>query len=165
VNEHEMVKRAQEALGKAGVDDTITAAAVFLPRGHFAGAFAGGLIGGGIGDAVGNNLAGSVGTGFGAMAGMKAVDEAADVPARTMVAVSDTKVYGFDTEREYGRHPTDLVFALDRSDLEAKVHQRVNVRVLELIHGPSGDAIELEGPRLPGFHVGSVLDALHDNRD
>ena len=54
---------------------------------------------------------------------------------------------------------------LDRSDLEAKVHQRVNVRVLELIHGPSGDAIELEGPRLPGFHVGSVLDALHDNRD
>jgi hypothetical protein len=165
VNEHEMAKRAQEALDKAGVQDTITAAAVFLPRGHFAGAFAGGLVGGGIGDAVGSNLAGSVGTGFGAMAGMKAVDAAADVPARTMVAVSDSKVYGFDTEREYGRHPTDLVFALDRSDLEAKVHQRVNVRVLELIHGPSGDAIELEGPRLPGFHVGSVLDALHDNRD
>ena len=160
-----MAKRAQEALDKAGVQDTITAAAVFLPRGHFAGAFAGGLVGGGIGDAVGSNLAGSVGTGFGAMAGMKAVDAAADVPARTMVAVSDSKVYGFDTEREYGRHPTDLVFALDRSDLEAKVHQRVNVRVLELIHGPSGDAIELEGPRLPGFHVGSVLDALHDNRD
>jgi hypothetical protein len=159
-----MVKRAQEALEKAGVQDTITAAAVFLPRGHFAGAFAGGLVGGGIGDAVGSNLTGSVGTGFGAMAGMKAVDAAADVPARTMVAVSDSKVYGFDTEREYGRHPTDLVFALDRSDLEAKVHQRVNVRVLELIHGPSGDAIELEGPRLPGFHAGNVIDALHDNR-
>jgi len=44
------------------------------------------------------------------------------------------------------------------------VHQRVNVRVLELIHGPSGDAVELEGPRLPGFHAGSVIDALHDSR-
>jgi hypothetical protein len=35
----------------------------------------------------------------------------------------------------------------------------VNVRVLELI-GSDGAAIELEGPRLPGFHVGSVLAAL-----
>ena len=43
------------------------------------------------------------------------------------------------------------------------MHQRVNVRVLELIHGPSGDAVELEGPRLPGFHAGSVIDALHDH--
>ena len=40
------------------------------------------------------------------------------------------------------------------------MHQRVNVRVLELIDGPSGDKIELEGPRLPGFHAGSVIDAL-----
>jgi len=164
MNEHEMVKRVQEALTGAGVEDTIPAAGVFLPRGHFAGAFAGGLVGGGVGDAIGGNLAGSVGTGFGAMAGMKAVDEAADVPARTMLGVSESKVYGFDTEREYGRHPTRLVFALDRDDLKAKVHQRVNVRVLELIHGPSGDAIELEGPRLPGFHAGNVIDALHDSR-
>jgi len=164
VNEQEMVKRVQEALDQAGVQDTVTAAGIFMPRGHFGGAFAGGLIGDSVGGALGGNMASAVGTGFGAMAGMKAVDGAADVPERTMVAVSDSKVYGFDTEREHGRHPTSLVFALDRSDLEAKVHQRVNVRVLELIHGPSGDAIELEGPRLPGFHAGNVIDALHDSR-
>ncbi len=40
-----------------------------------------------------------------------------------------------------------------------KVHQRFNVRVLELI-GEDGAAIELEGPRMPGFHAGSVIDAL-----
>jgi len=57
--------------------------------------------------------------------------------------------------------PTGLVFAVPREGLEVKVHQRVNVRVLELIDGESGAAIELEGPRLPGFHAGAVIDALH----
>jgi len=37
--------------------------------------------------------------------------------------------------------------------------KRFNVRVLELINS-DGAAIELEGPRLPGFHAGSVIDAL-----
>jgi len=162
MNEHEMVKRVQEALTSAGVEDTITAAGIFMPRGHFGGAFAGGLIGDSIGGAVGGSMASAVGTGFGAMAGMKAVDSAADVPERTMIGVSDTKVYGFDTEREHGRHPTSLVFALDRSDLEAKVHQRVNVRVLELIDRETGARIELEGNRIPTLHTGPVLDALKD---
>lgn len=164
MNEHELVERAQEGLKEAGVQDTVAAAGIFLPRGHFGGAFAGGLVGDSVGGALGGGMASSVGTGFGAMAGMKAVDEASGLPDRTIVAVSASKVYGFDTERGHGgRHPTGLIFALDRGDLEAKVHQRVNVRVLELIHGPSGDAVELEGPRLPGFHAGSVIDALHNS--
>ena len=84
------------------------------------------------------------------------------MPDRCFVGVSATKVYGFDSERERGgREPTDLVFAVEREGLEVNVHQRVNARVLEMIAPDSGPAIELEGPRMPGFHAGSVIDALH----
>jgi hypothetical protein len=153
MNEREMVGRVQAALGRNGIDEHVVAAAIFLPRGHFAGAFAGGLIGG---DLVG----GGIGAAGGALAGMKAVDAAAPTPERCMVAVTAAKVYGFDTERgKGGRVPTRAVFAVDRAGLEVNVHQRFNVRVLELI-GEDGAAIELEGPRMPGFHAGSVIDAL-----
>jgi hypothetical protein len=153
VKEREMVERTQGALGRHGIDERVAAAAIFLPRGHFAGAFAGGLIGDEL-------LGGGVGAAGGALAGMKAADAAAPTPERCMVAVTAAKVYGFDTERAPGgRAPTRLVFAVDRQALQVKVHQRFNVRVLELI-GADGAAIELEGPRLPGFNAGAVIDAL-----
>jgi hypothetical protein len=153
MNEQEMVSRAQTALGRIGVDDSVEAAAIFLPRGHFGGAFAGGLIGDEL-------IGGGIGAAGGALAGMKAVDAAASTPERCMVAVTAAKVYGFDTERgKGGRVPTTAVFGVDREALEVKVHQRFNVRVLELI-GHDGAAIELEGPRLLGFHAGAVIDAL-----
>jgi hypothetical protein len=158
VDEHEMLQRAQAALARAGVDDTLVAAAVFLPRGHFGGAIAGGLVGDTL---VPGGLAGSIATVGGAVAGSHAVDAASQMPERCVVGVSSARVYGFDSEREHGREPTNLVFAVDRDGLEVKVHQRVNVRVLELIDPRTGLAIELEGPRLPGFHAGSVIDALH----
>jgi hypothetical protein len=159
MNEATMLERTQDALRRTGSEDSLVAAGMFLPRGHFAGAFAGGLIGDAL---VPDGLAGSAATVGGAMAGMHAADAASPLPDRSLVGVSPTKVYGFATERaKGGREPTDLVFAVDRSDLEVKVHQRVNVRVLELIHPATGSAIELEGPRLPGFHAGSVIDALH----
>jgi hypothetical protein len=152
VNEREMVERTQDALARQGIDERVEAAAIFLPRGHFAGAFAGGLIG--------DELGGGIGAAGGALAGMKAADAAAPTPERCMVAVTAAKVYGFDTERASGgRAPTRLVFAVDRPTLQMKVHQRFNVRVLELI-GANGAAIELEGPRLPGFNAGAVIDAL-----
>lgn len=44
MNETEMLERTQAALGRAGVDDEVAAAAMFLPREHFGGAFAGGLM-------------------------------------------------------------------------------------------------------------------------
>ena len=69
-------------------------------------------------------------------------------------------VYGFDTHREREREPTELLFRLPRSRLEVRVHPRVNVRVLELIDGTSSSRVELEGERLPGFHVSDVIDAL-----
>ena len=154
MNEREMVGRAQAALERSGVEDRVEAAAIFLPRGHFGSAFAGGFIG----DEV---VGGGIGAAGGALAGMQAHDAAAPTPERCMVAVTAGKVIGFDTERgKGGRVPTRAVFAVDRESLQVKVHQRFNVRVLELINS-DGAAIELEGPRLPGFHAGSVIDALH----
>jgi hypothetical protein len=48
MNEQEMVGRVQAALGRHGIDEPVEAAAIFLPRGHFAGAFTGGMIGDGL---------------------------------------------------------------------------------------------------------------------
>ena len=155
-----MIEKTQAALARAGVDDTVEAAGVFLPRGHFGGAIAGGMIGDSL---LGDGLAGAVGGAAGVIAGAHLVDANSPMPERCFVCVTASRVYGFDSEREHGRVPTDLVFAVDRDELEVKVHQRVNVRVLELLDSKTGAAIELEGPRLPGFHAGSVFEVLHDH--
>jgi len=154
-----MTEKVQEALGRLGIDDEIVAASIFMPRGHFGGAFAGGMIGGDIGDSVGS-LAGGVGLAAGMLAGQRAADARSGLPERMLVGVSAGEVYGFDTHREHEREPTDLVFRLPRSRVEVKVHQRVNVRVVELIDRESGSKVELEGPRMPGFHASEVIDAL-----
>ena len=49
---------------------------------------------------------------------------------------------------------------MPREGLQAKVHQRVNVRVLELIETDSGSRIELEGLRLPIAHTKDVIQEL-----
>jgi hypothetical protein len=60
-----------------------------------------------------------------------------------------------------GRHaPTALAFQLPRAGLEVTVHQRVNVRVLELIDKATGSRIELEGNRVPLTHSKDVIQAL-----
>ena len=150
-----MLERTQAALVRAGIDDQLVAAAVFLPRGHFGGAIAGGLIG----DSLPGDL-GAVGGAAGVIIGAHAADAASPMPDRCFVAVSETKVYGFDSEREGGRHPTGLVFNVARDGLEVKVHQRVNVRVLELVDSSSGSSIQLEGNRIPLTHTKDVIDAL-----
>jgi hypothetical protein len=40
------------------------------------------------------------------------------------------------------------------------VHQRVNVRILELIDSTTGSRIELEGNRIPVTHSKDVITAL-----
>jgi hypothetical protein len=57
------------------------------------------------------------------------------------VGVSESSVYGFSGSR---RHADALVFRVPRDCLGVEVHQRVNVRVLELIDSASGSRIELE---------------------
>jgi hypothetical protein len=141
-----MVDKVRDALARRGIQDEIVAAAMFFPRGH-SGA---GLLGGDLGDRM-SGLAG----GLGALVGQGADDG----EPRLLVGVSATSVYGFGT-RERDREPTELVFRLPRSQLEVRVHARLNVRVVELFDRTTGARVELEGARMPGFHVGDVLHAL-----
>jgi hypothetical protein len=151
-----MVEVVNEALASAGIEDTVIAAGEFNPRGHSGAGFAGGLVGGDIGDSMGS-LAGGVGTAGGYVAGTRAHDAASGLPERMVVAVSETMIYGFAGNRA---HPKALVFRMPREGLDAKVHQRVNVRVLELIDTESGSRIELEGMRLPITHSKDVIQEL-----
>ena len=76
-----------------------------------------------------------------------------------LIGVSATMVYGFAAATRHSE-PTSLVFQVPRASLSVKVHQRVNVRVLELIDNASGARIELEGNRLPVTHSKDVIHVL-----
>ena len=156
MSEERMVEVVNEALASAGIEDTVSAAGEFNPRGHSGAGFAGGLIAGDIGDAIGA-AGGAIGTAGGYLAGIHAHDAASGLPERMVVGVSETTIYGFAGNRA---HPKALVFRVAREGLEAKVHQRVNVRVLELIDTESGSRIELEGIRLPITHSKDVIQEL-----
>ena len=54
----------------------------------------------------------------------------------------------------------NVVRAVNRAGLTVQVHQRLNVRVLELIDAGSGSRIELEGNRLPVTHAKDVIEEL-----
>ena len=156
MSEEKIVEVVNEALAAAGIGDTVIAAGEFEPRGHSGTGFAGGMIGGDIGDLIGSP-AGGIGTVGGFLAAERARDAATGLPERMVVGVSETIVYGFAGNRA---HPRGLVFRVPRQGLEAKVHQRVNVRVLELIDTESGSQIELEGMRLPITHSKDVIQEL-----
>ena len=159
VKEEELVSRVTDLLREAGAEEPVVAAGIFNPRGHTGGMFAGGLAGDSVGGAFGG-LGSSIGTAGGALAGAKANDAASGLPEWLVLAVTDASVVGFDTDGR--RRPTRPIFRLERARLETKVHQRVNVRVLELIDRETGARIELEGNRIPTLHTGPVLDALKD---
>jgi hypothetical protein len=151
MSEERMVELLQEALAARGIDDRIQVAGQFNPRGHTGGLFVGGLLGGDAG--------GAVGLGVGSLAGMRVADEASGLPESMLIGVSDSAVYGFAAATRHSE-PSDLAFQVPRSGLSAKVHQRVNVRVLELIDEQSGSRIELEGNRLPVTHAKDVIEVL-----
>jgi hypothetical protein len=135
-----MVDKVSDALAHRGIQDRIVAAAMFFPRGQ--------PIGGDLGDRVGGL---SDGLGAAATAGL---------PERILVGVSATSVYGFGTRRTREHEPTDLMFRLRRAQLDVRVERRMGVRVVELYDPTTGAHVELEGARMPGFHVGDVLHAL-----
>jgi hypothetical protein len=153
-----MVELVQDALRERGIDDEIIAVGQFNPRGHTGGLFAGGLLGGDAGSGLGS-LGESVGVGAGSLAGMRAADASSGLPSDMLVGVSETTIYGFAARTRHDE-PTDLTFRVARSGITAKVHQRVNVRVLELIDDESGSRIELEGNRLPLTHSMNVIALL-----
>lgn len=158
MSQERMVELVQGALEARGIDDRVALAGQFNPRGHTGGMFAGGLVGGDAGGVVGGVLEG-VGVAAGSLAGARAADVASGLPAKMLVAVSDTMVYGFAAATRHSE-PTRIVFQLPRGGITAKVHRRVNVRVLELVDNASGSRIELEGHRLPVTHSKDVIQAL-----
>jgi hypothetical protein len=158
MSEERMLELVQGALDARGIDDQLVAVGQFEPRGHTGGLFIGGLIGGDAGGVLGA-VGDAVGTGVGALAGMAAADARSGLPDQMLVGVSDTTVYGF-AARTRRSEPADLAFQVPRAKITAKVHQRVNVRVLELIDDESGSRIELEGNRLPLTHSKDVIEAL-----
>jgi hypothetical protein len=120
--------------------------------------FGGGLAGGSIGE-VGGSIGEAVGDVAGAAAGMRANEAASGMPQWMLVGVTADAVYGFEG-RSRSKEPGAMVFKADRAGLEVKMHQRVNVRVLELIHPESGSRIELEGNRIPLAHSKDVIETL-----
>ncbi|HSS68179.1 MAG TPA: hypothetical protein VLK34_06475 [Nocardioidaceae bacterium] len=158
MSEEEMVASMEGALRELGVPEKIAAVGQFQPRGHTGSMFAGGLIGDSLTSSLGG-LGDAVGTIGGAMAGSRIHDASSGLPANMMVGVSDTHVYGFSAR---GRRVVEnLVFRVDRQNLTVKVHQRVNVRILELIDATSGSNIQLEGNRVPLTHSKDVIDVLN----
>ena len=157
MSEEGMEQAVQEALAREGIDEEVVAAGQFNPRGQSGSLFAGGLAGSEIGAA--GSVAEDVGLAAGSLAGMRANAATHGMPQWMLVGVTDAAVYGFDG-RSRSKEPGAMVFRAERSGLEVKVHQRVNVRVLELIHSDSGSRIELEGSRVALTHSKDVLAAL-----
>ena len=146
-----MVELVQDALRERGIDDQIIAVGQFNPRGHTGGLFVGGLLGSDAGGALGA-VGESVGLGAGSLAGMKAADAASGLPANMLVGVSEMTVYGFAARTRHSE-PTDLAFQVPREGVTAKVHQGVNVRVLELIDDHGGDEVVGLGRRQRLLHA------------
>jgi hypothetical protein len=157
MSEEGMENAVQQALAREGIDRQVIAAGQFNPRGQSGALFAGGLAGSELGPA--GSVAEDVGTVAGSLGGMRANAATHGMPQWMLVGVTDDAIYGFEG-RSRSKAPGALVFKAERPGLEVKVHQRVNVRVLELIHPESGSRIELEGSRVPLTHSKDVIAAL-----
>jgi hypothetical protein len=160
MSEESMVRLIQEALAAQGFTEQILAVGQFNPRGHTGGLFAGGFAGGEAGG-LASGAAESVGLGVGSLAGMHAADNRSGLPSSMLVGVSAETVYGFAATTRHST-PTALIFQIARSNLKTTVHQRVNVRILELEDTVSGSRIELEGNRLPVTHSKDVIEELQN---
>jgi hypothetical protein len=158
MSEEGMENAVQQALAREGIAAEVLAAGQFNPRGHSGSMFVGGLAGSSVGE-VGGSVGESVGEIAGVAGGMGANAASQGMPQWMLVGVTADSVYGFEG-RSRSKTPGALIFEAKRSDLDVKIHQRVNVRVLELIHEDSGSSIELEGNRLPLTHAKDVIEAL-----
>jgi hypothetical protein len=158
MNETQMVDAMEDALRRLDVHETIEAVGQFQPRGHNGAMFAGGLVGNSLTGALGD-IAESMAAGAGSsLAGVYVHDAASGLPANMLVGVSSTHVYRFAAT---GRLTLKgLVFRVERDALTVTVHQRLNVRVVELADAGTGHTIELEGNRMPVAHTKDVIDLL-----
>jgi hypothetical protein len=160
MSEETMVHSVEVALRGLGISDAVVAAGQFQPRGHTGSMFAGGMIGDSLAGGLGG-VADSVGTVGGALAGARMHDAASGLPANMLVGVTATHAYGFAAAHRSSPAGA-LVFGVSRDQIEVKVHQRVNVRVLEFVDASTGSTIQLEGNRIPLTHSKDVIDALRE---
>jgi hypothetical protein len=158
MSEARMLELVQGALRERGIVDEVEAVGQFYPRGQTGGMFLGGLAGSDVGSALGGIAETAVEL-AGSQAGKHAAERASGLPSPLLVAVSATAVYGFDAPTRHSP-PRALVFRISRDTVRVKVHQRVNVRVVELIDDAGGARIQLEGNRLLVTHSGDVSKAL-----
>src|SRR5262245_46672196 len=158
MSEAKMEAAVQEALAREGIGDEVLAAGPFNPRGHSGALFVGGVAGQGLGGVAGaaGAAAGTVG---GIAGGVATNDAVSGLPPSMLVGVTESDVYG-SSGGAGGRTPGALGFKVPREGLKAEVHQRVDVRVLELIDESSGSQVELEGNRLPMTHSKDVIEEL-----
>ena len=156
--EEQMIQIVESALRELGDAGEVVAAGQFMPRGHTGSMFPGGLVGDGLAGSVGG-LADSIATAGGSIAGAHAHDATIGLPSNLLVGVTDTHVYGFGAPTRHSP-AQQLAFRVPRAELEVKLHQRVNVRIFELIDTTTGSRIELEGNRLPVTHSKDVITAL-----
>jgi hypothetical protein len=151
MSEESMIELAQAALEHHGIDDKVVAVGQFAPRGQSGAMMAGGLLG--------DDVAGGIGLGAGVIAGRRASAAASGLPTTVMVALTDAMVYGMHS-RSRRSEPDTILFSVPRAGLAATVHQRVNVRVLELDNAETGQRIQLEGSRVPVTHSKDVISVL-----
>lgn len=158
MSEEAMQRAVQQALAREGIADELLAAGQFSPRGMTGSIFTGGFAGSEVGE-VGGSVGEAVGEVAGTIGGMRATAAASGMPEFMLVGVTADTVYGFEGGSR-SKEPGAMVFKVERPGLEVKVHQRVNVRVLELIHPETGPRIELEGSRVPLTHSKDVIGVL-----
>ena len=158
MSEERMLELAQEALRQMGIDDRVTVAGQFSPRGRTGAGLVGGLVGSDLGGTMGS-IGDTVGMVAGYEAGTHVADSESGLPSELIVAVSATDVYGLAAPTRHSE-PSALLFRVSRERLSVHVHQRVNVRILELVDEASGSRIELEGNRLPMTHSKDVISEL-----
>jgi len=91
----------------------------------------------------------------------RAADRSVEVPRWTVLAVSASRIYAFAGEGHgLAVRPVGLFAVLERGRVVTRVHQRVGVRVLEIIDADTRERPELETARLGGWHGEDVLEQL-----
>ena len=82
------------------------------------------------------------------------------MPWRSLVAVSDDRIYAWRIAMGLHETPGDVIFAFDRSEITVDVHARTAVHVFEVTHVPTNETWEFEAERF-GSHLKDLLAALH----
>lgn len=172
MSEQDLIGKAQKAVGG---NDTVLAAAWFEPRGTSGALVGGSAAGGTLGHMLGGGIGGAIGDLAGAAVAYETTKHTEDfhvgahdgatvhqVTFRSMVAVSDTRLYGWEVHHQ-GIHqvPTKPLFAIDRTDLTVALHARVGVHTFEVHDVATNETWEFEAGRIES-HLKYVLDCLHD---